>query len=98
MMDSLEFWTQQHAAELSARGMSARFFHGPATDKRAVWLDLDSKHRVGRLTLWVSGEAVLSVADIPSGEMVLEENRQIDTSVGLDDAVNSLVALVAASS
>lgn len=50
------------AAQLSARGMSGRFCHGPAIDMRAVWLDLDSKHRVGRLTLWVSGEAVLSVA------------------------------------
>jgi hypothetical protein len=98
MIDRLETWANEHSRLLTDRGLVATFSRGPETAKKSAWLDLDSPTRVGRLTLWAIGEAVLSVGDISSGQQVVEEHRQIETRLGLDDALGSLVALVTESS
>jgi hypothetical protein len=95
MINTLEIWVEEHQDELLGRGLSARFSRGPAFDKASVWLDIDSQKRLGRLTFWSTGEAVLSIADIQSGESIAEEQRQINSPVELEDVVQSLIALVA---
>lgn len=94
VIDSLEAWTQEHLQQLTDGGLSATFTRGPVRAKTGAWLDLDSHTRVGRLILWTTGEAMLSVLEISSGQPIVEEHRRIETRVELDDALGSLIALM----
>ncbi len=44
--------------------------------------------------MWDNGAAELTVGDRETGEIVVNEHRDIATSLGLDDAVESLIAWV----
>jgi hypothetical protein len=91
----LDQWVTVHERELEAQGLSVALSQsGPDRPKTAAWLDVDSDIRIGRLTVWESGEANLAVADISTGQIVADEHRQIDTSFGLDEALQSLIVFV----
>jgi len=95
IIETLEERFKKQKAELVAGGLEPEFQHGPAeNDPRAAWFDLDSERRVGRLTVWDNGAAEITVGEIGSGDTVVSENREITTSLGLDDAVRALIAWV----
>jgi hypothetical protein len=81
-----------HAADLAARNLQVSVTEGPRDrDKRAVWIDIDAPTRLVQLVVWASGEAVLSVADIVTGE-VLNEELELTGEFGLRQALGAAVA------
>ncbi len=95
MIRELQQWFVDHESELADRGLTAAYDESAAhLPKTSAWLDVDSETRVGRLHVWQSGEANLSVADIMTGRTVADEHRQIETALGLEDAIQSLIAFV----
>jgi hypothetical protein len=52
-----------------------------------------SSSRIGKLTLWTSGEAQLALASVESGE-VDDEYREITSNAELTDATGTLVAWI----
>jgi hypothetical protein len=95
MIEQLRLWFSREESSLIALNLRATFSSGPEDrDPRSAWLDLDSEHRVGRLILWETGAAELSVGDVETGEMATEEHREITSTLGLQDAIQSLIAWV----
>jgi len=95
IIEELRLWFNEEESSLIAINLNPALEYSPADrDPRAAWLDLDSAHRVGRLILWETGAAELSVGDVTTGEVVVEEHREITSTVGLKDAVESLIAWV----
>jgi hypothetical protein len=95
VLETFQARFNERKASLVADGLQPGFGYGPADyDPRAAWFDLDSEHRVGRLTVWDDGAAELTVGHIKAGEIIVSEHRDIATSLGLDDAVESLIAWV----
>ncbi len=81
-----------HAADLAARNLQVSVTEGPRDrDKRAVWIDIDAPTRLVQLVVWASGEAVLSVADIVTGE-VMNEELELTGEFGLRQALGAAVA------
>ncbi len=81
-----------NAADLAARHLQVSVTEGPRDrDKRAVWIDIDAPTRLVQLVVWASGEAVLSVADIVTGE-VLNEELELTGEFGLRQAPGAAVA------
>jgi len=52
---------------------------------------ITSPRRIGRLVIWNTGEAELSMGDVASAT-VAEEHREITSEIGLRDATETLVA------
>lgn len=84
----LEQWFEERRPVLELLGVDATFTPGsPERDKRAAWVDFSSPLGASRLILWESGEADLGIGIYTPGgfEEVLEEHREITSTVGLDD-------------
>lgn len=95
MIPELHQWFVEHQPELEKLGLTVTYEESAAhISKRSAWLDADSETRVGRLHVWQSGEAHLLVAEVATGGIVADENRQIETALGLEDAAQSLIAFV----
>ena len=95
IIEELCLWFNEKESSLISVNLNPALVKSPADgNTRAVWLDLDSAHRVGRLILWETGAAELSVGEVRTGEIVVEEHREITSIVGLTDAVESLIAWV----
>lgn len=61
-----------------------------AVDKPSAWVTASSKARMGRLTIWETGEAELDLADVETGK-IEQEHRDISGEVGLRDATETLM-------
>ena len=61
--------------------------------KRSASATAVGPSRLARLTVWETGEAELDLADAESGAMD-QQHRQITSSVGLSDAVETMMAWV----
>jgi hypothetical protein len=92
IIDLLRPWVNAHAADLAARNLQVCVTEGPREyDKPSVWVDIDGPTRLVQLVVWASGEAVLSVADIVTGEL-LNEELELTGEFGLRQALGSAVA------
>jgi hypothetical protein len=71
----------------AARGVSVSATRGPADrTPPSAWVDFESASRAARLIVWADGLANLAVLDFREGRKLLEEHREISSTVGLDDA------------
>jgi hypothetical protein len=59
-------------------------------EKVAARWDASSPRALAQLVLWNTGEAELLIADLESGEVVVNEHRQITSTVGLADAIETI--------
>jgi hypothetical protein len=55
-------------------------------------VDFESATRAARLIVWADGQADLAVLDREKGEELLNEHREITSTVGLDDVESSVLA------
>lgn len=93
ILDMLERWVQARQQPLEAKGITVSTTRGPADrTPAAAWADFESPRRAARLTVWADGQADLAVLDVQEGRELLDEHREITTTVGLDNAELSIVA------
>ena len=59
-------------------------------EKVASRWDATSRRALAQLVLWNTGEAALVIADLESGEVVVNEHREITSAVGLADAIETI--------
>lgn len=94
LLRRFQAWYDDALPELQAEGYVAKFSESvPKRPKPAAWVTLSSSSRMGRLTLWVTGEAQLGLGDAESGEFI-EEHLEISGDLELADATRTLVAWV----
>jgi|SRR5215831_5125391 len=92
--DELQAWLSRHNASLAIGGYQVELAESPpGRDKRSVSLTIASSRRIGQLVIWDTGEAELSMGDVGSGTVV-EEHREITSTIGLRDATETLVAWI----
>jgi hypothetical protein len=93
LIDKLEEWANDHAAALAAKSIQLSVTHSQGMrDKESAWIDIDSLKRSVRLIIWESGEATLSVGDLSTGTLIAEEQLEITSEFGLEQAVGSALA------
>jgi hypothetical protein len=94
MLDELQAWFASCKTALVDNGYQVDFTESPADrDKPSASITIASARRIGQLTVWSTGEAELSMGDADSGT-VSEEHREITSTVGLQDATETLVGWV----
>lgn len=92
MLDDLRAWFDAHQKSLAGDGYQVEVTESPADrGKQSASMTITSAHRIGRIVLWDTGEAELSMADVASATVV-EEHREITSEIGLRDATESLLA------
>jgi hypothetical protein len=93
LLESAVDWAQRHKEAVARRGVSIDVTFGPDDrDKRSLWIDFDSPDRLVRLMLWQTGEAILSVAEVSTGDVLLEDQLELSDQVGIDHAMRDAVA------
>jgi len=93
ILDALEQWVEARRPDLAAKGVSVSMTRGPASrTPPSAWVDFESARRAARLIVWADGQADLAVLDFGEGRELLEEHREITSTVGLDDAELSVLA------
>ena len=93
ILDMLESWAQTRRQSLAAKGIRVSTSRGPADRApAAAWADFESSTKAARLTVWADGQADLAVLDFQEGRELVNEHREITTTVGLDDVELSILA------
>ena len=93
ILDTVEQWVEARRSHLAAKGVSVSTTRGPADrTPSSAWVDFASPGRAARLIIWADGQADLAVLDYENGRELLEEHREITSTVGLDDAELSVLA------
>jgi hypothetical protein len=93
ILDTLERWVEARRQPLAAKGITVSTTRGPADrTPPAAWADFESATKAARLIVWADGQADLAVLDYKNGRELVEEHREITTTVGLDDAEVSILA------
>jgi len=88
----LKSWIDLHAGDLASDGIQATLTEEPQDrDKKAAWVDLDSGGRLVRLTLWDTGEAVLSLADAAADNSILVHQLEL---TGPSDPERAIVSAI----
>jgi hypothetical protein len=91
ILDDLREWFSDHDAELARGGYHAELAESPPErQRRAVAVVISSSQRIGRLVVWDTGEAQLSMGEV-SPRAVAEEYRSITSQAELRDATDTLV-------
>ena len=91
--DLLKAWIGLHVDDLARDGIQATLTEGPGDRNRtAAWVDLDSGSRLLRLTVWESGEAVLSMADAATDTATVVRQLEFTGTSDLDRAIAAAVA------
>lgn len=90
----LQAWYDDSLPELQAEGYVVEFSE-PALKrpKLSASVTVSSSNRIGKLTVWATGEAELDLGDAESGE-VIAEHLEITGDLGLADATRTLAAWV----
>ena len=97
MLEDLRTWFEAHKISLDRRGYLVEYAESPRDrSKRSASLTISSAGRIGRLVIWDTGEAELSMGDAGSGD-VAEDHREITSEVGLRDATETLLAWLSSS-
>jgi uncharacterized protein (DUF1684 family) len=93
ILDMMERWVEARRQPLAAKGITVSTARGPADrTPAAAWADFESPTRAVRLTVWADGQADLAVLDFKKGRELLDEHREITTTVGLDNVELSILA------
>jgi hypothetical protein len=91
VLTDLRAWFDGHKAELADSGFQAEYAESPPDRvKRSASVTIASPRRIGQLVVWDGGEAELTLGDSGSNEVV-EEHREIISTLGLRDATQALL-------
>jgi hypothetical protein len=86
-------WVETNRSVLESFGLTVELTRGPSgRDKGAAWVDLDSPTRLVRLILWDSGEGSLTVGDVGSGDVLVDENLSFSGEHGVEQSLRNAVA------
>lgn len=92
LLRRFQAWYDDVLPGLQAEGYVVEFLESvPERLNPSASVTVSSSSRIGRLTIWMTGEAQLGLGDAESGE-VIEEHREINNDVGLADTTQTLVA------
>jgi hypothetical protein len=64
-------------------------------EKTGVRLDASSGRGLAQLLLWDTGELDLTVGDANTGDILLNENREVTSQLGISDALDTIEAYLA---
>jgi hypothetical protein len=82
-------WACEHSVTLAENGIEVSLSFSPGRlDKKSCWIDLDSSHRITRVTFWDTGEVEFMVADMTSGDIIRNEHREITSPMGLEQTLS----------
>ena len=94
LLRRLQAWYDDTLPGLQAEGYVAEFSKSDLErPKPSASVTVFASSRIGRLTVWVTGEAQLGLGNGESGEFI-EEHREISGDLELADATRTLVAWV----
>ncbi|MET9315195.1 hypothetical protein ABZX12_25550 [Kribbella sp. NPDC003505] len=97
MTDLLNYateWVEASRTALTGRGIEVGVDRSSGErDNPSLWIDLDRGSRMVRLTLWSSGAAVLAVAEVGTGSILLEEQLELVATAALDETLRRAVTL-----
>jgi hypothetical protein len=91
VLGSLRDWFDGTVSAVAQPGFKATFDCSPDDrDRRSAWVTAESPARLGQLIVWDTGEAMLSLAEVSTGE-VTEEHRQIASADEFREAARILL-------
>ncbi len=88
MIDAVQRWQGQ----LLERGVTVAIsppLPGDTDERRAIRVDADSERALAQMILWNTGELDLIIGDA-SGSVLVDEHREVSSSIGVDDAFASI--------
>jgi hypothetical protein len=77
---------------LARVGVTLELSRSDEPPKPGVRLDATSATALAQLMLWQTGELDLVIADISTGDVVLNEHRDVSSDVGIADALRTIEA------
>jgi hypothetical protein len=91
ILDILADCLQHAGPHLADRGIAVEMTistdDGP---RRAARVDATSERGLGQLLLWETGELDLVIGDVASGEVLLDEHREVSSALGIRDALATI--------
>jgi len=93
-MGLITFLLGWHRGWLAARGGRVDVRFGASDEglpKRSAWVEMESLHRSGQLTVWESGETELEVNDITSLALVFAKSGNVESPEELNDLLAELL-------
>jgi hypothetical protein len=88
LMDWAEAWASAHREAPSVRVTRAEI----NSVWRSAWVEFESVNNIGQITVWESGDCELEVYKFDTAEAVLLEHREFSDLVGLQDAIQTVLA------
>lgn len=61
-------------------------------DKLATWVTIQGPVAWGQLTVWDTGEVAIEAMNVESGELIISENAQVDSTELVGQLIRKLVA------
>jgi hypothetical protein len=61
-------------------------------DKLATWITVQGPAAWGQLTVWETGEVALEAMEVDSGDLIISENAQVDSTELVGRLIRKLVA------
>jgi hypothetical protein len=80
--------------ELKRAGIAVSTTWSPEAAIRTLRIDADSDRAVAQAVLYDSGELNLVVGDATTGAVLLDEHREVTSSVGIAEFISTLVELL----
>jgi hypothetical protein len=94
VLDLITPWLEGRQADFGTKGINVELTWGPSdSSPAAAWLDFETSSRSARLIMCLNGLADLTVGCFTTGEVLLDDHREISSHLGLDDVAETIVGL-----
>ena len=90
MLNTFYSWAQDTIASLPA-GIDARLTPGLASGNTAARIDFDTPARLGRITCWDSGNFYAEILDTESGENLLDQHGNAQSTASFNHLLHSFL-------
>ena len=80
-------------SRFASRGIAVAMVPPPPEDRnerRALRIDAESDRALAQIILWESGELDLVIGDACSGDVLVDEHREVSSAIGIEDALAAI--------
>lgn len=92
IMDMLVQACERARGRLANSGVTLELRRADGPPKPGIRLDATSGKALAQVVLWETGELDLVIADVKTGDILLNEHREVSSEVGIADALRTIEA------
>jgi hypothetical protein len=93
LLFAMKDWFEENRINLANRGFSLNLRETPkdGRPKLSSFVDIDFEDRMGRITLWSTGEVEITVLEVSTEQDVVNQHRQVNSTAELHNAFEFLL-------